>query len=383
MENHSIGNHLLETLTQQENTVTLGSDSRSIIMNELVRRGSFKFGGFIRTESRATTLVLFKQLGKYIGMSFDEMITITKDEKVTEEWLKEKEYTCWLKEACDRTSVVYRDNLELLEPYMYMCYELDKIPQNTGTAASGVIMGDDDIVLPREGDTFAYNGPELEEAGYIKYDLLSVDMLNLIQYFYGLDVNWEDLYDEDVWKETIQEADTDFVFQFGSDGMKNLIRKSKPSSIDELAELNSLFRPGPLGMGMADLYTDIKQGKNPNFTNEDRVMSKLLKDGMGDKTSGMVIMQEELMYLCRAGADFTMSEADDIRKACGKKKMEILDRYEEQFVKNWKYPEYYTFDSDEIVDNDPSKVYLKDDVVKFTDGTSMTAEELHNIISNR
>ena len=170
--------------------------SRNMIMNELVKRGDFTFAGFIQNEVRATTLVLFKNVAKWYGMPFEEANKITKE---FADKLAEKTYTGWLKSACDMFGFDWEDNWDMIESKMNFCYKYDKIPYNKSTAASGVIMIDGDAIVPVRDDTVMYNGSDLEKFGYIKYDILTVTTIDMIQHFYGMDYDWNDVYDEKVW----------------------------------------------------------------------------------------------------------------------------------------------------------------------------------------
>ena len=166
-----------------------GQTSRDLIMKELIRRGYFNFAGYIQNEVRATTLVLFKNLAKYMGLPFDEATKITAE---FSDKLAEKEYDGkWFKEACDSLGFEWEDNWDQLEKRLDFCYRYNKIPYNKSSAASGVIMIDgDDIVVPVRDGVVMYNGSDLEGYGYIKYDMLTVSTLDFIQHFLGIDYDW-------------------------------------------------------------------------------------------------------------------------------------------------------------------------------------------------
>lgn len=318
------------------------SASRNLLVSKLIELGFFQFAGYISNEVTASALVLFKNLCKWHEIPFEEANKITTDDEFAEK-LKEKEYTGWLYEACERFGFEWEDVWDQIEKRMNFCYKLAGIPYNRSIAASGVIMSGNKADLPvrqtEEGYAIGYNGEDLESWKYIKFDLLSVNTLNLIQIFEGLNVDWDDTNDPKVW-ETIQNGDTDFVFQFSSPGMKHILKSVKPNNINTLAEINALYRPGPIEMGFVEKYISIKTG---NFTDETRltpeeeIMQSILKQEFGEEHTGLIVFQEDVMKLCQLGAGFSLSEADDIRKAMGKKKMELLEKYREPFIKNWKY----------------------------------------------
>ena len=154
-----------------------------------------------------------------------------------------------------------------------------------------------------------------------------------------------------IW-DALAEGDTDFSFQLGSIGMKNIVKKIKPKSIFDLAEINAVYRPGPLKSGLAEKYTDIKNGKKVDLSEEEQIIYDILKKEFGKNHIGLLIFQEDVMKLCQIGAGFTLSEADDIRKAMGKKKFEALIPYKEKFLKNWKYKKFVEIDGLGIFDCD-------------------------------
>ena len=333
----------------KENDISV---SRNLLVDTLVRKGFFKFAGYIENEVGASTLVLFKNMAKYYDIPFFESNKISTSQIYSEK-LKEKEYTGWLKEAVDSFGFEWEDVWDMLDDKMHICYELSGTPYNKSIAASGVIMSDTNAILPVRHENGGYhiclNGSDLESWNYIKFDLLTITTLNFIQYFRKLDVEWNDNSDPEVW-EIFQNGDTDFVFQFSSPGMKRILTSVKPDSIETLAEINALYRPGPIGMGMIDKYIAVKTNnftKETELDEEELVIKSILKDAFGEKHSGLVLFQEDVMKICQIGSGFSLSEADDIRKAMGKKKQALLDSYKKPFIERWK------------LHGDPSKIWDK------------------------
>ena len=234
--------------------------SRDMIMKRLVEIGEFDFAGYIQNEVRATTLVLFKAVAKYYEIPFYEANEITK--KFAEK-LAEPEYTGWLKEACDMLGFDWEDHWDMVERKMEFCYKYNKIPYNNSTAASGVIMIDGEANVPVRDGVVMYNGADLENNKYIKYDILTVTTLDMIQHFYGLDYDWNDVYDDKVW-DTICSGDTDFVFQFGSPGMKNIIKETMTKIYEKKIKID--------GLGIFDFDQMIK------LSNGEEISAKELYD---------------------------------------------------------------------------------------------------------
>ena len=345
--------------------------SREAIMKELIDQGDFNFSGFIQNEVGATPLVLFKYVAKYCGVSSYEANKITTNEEWKEKLAEDKYDGSWLRKAVSENGFVWDKHWDSLEEKMDFCYKYGDIPWGTSIAASGVILTEDNSNLPKHDGVIAYNGEGLEKEGYIKYDLLSINTLNQIEYFKGLNVDWNNNDDDKVW-DTICNGETDFVFQFSSPGMKEIIKNVQPRSVQTLAEINALYRPGPINMGMVDKYEDMKHGKVELDENE-QVLSDLLKHVFGEEHTGLTVFQEEVMKICQEGAGFSMSDADMIRKAMGKKKAELLMGYKDQFIKGWNQKKIHINGLGDFLEND--EVYLDD-------GSTITAIELLNRINN-
>ncbi len=119
---------------------------------------------------------------------------------------------------------------------------------------------------------------------------------------------------------------TDGVFQFESSGMKDILRKFKPSSIEHLTALNALYRPGPIGGGMIDDFIKRKHGSK-------RIEYELpeLKTVL-EETYGVIVYQEQVMQIANIVAGYSLGEADLLRRAMGKKKAEEMAAQREKFV---------------------------------------------------
>lgn len=307
--------------------------SRELLVDRLLEDGEFKYARYIQNEVKASKLVLFKGLAKYLEIPNYEIERVAQDDRVKEK-LQESTYTKWLQRIVVEYELDWQDHWDAVDTYMDFCYKYGDIPNSTSVAASGVIMANEPAVLPSRGQTITFNGRDLEEKGFIKYDLLSIDALCPIQDFYGLDIDWSGPKDDEaVWK-VFQDGDTDFTFQFGSNGMKRILKETKPTTIAALAAINALFRPGPIEMGMVDKYIELASG-TLNLEGDDLVLSNLLKEQFGEDHAGLVIYQEDVMKICQVGAGFTLTEADHIRKAMGKKDEQKMLKYKPQFINGW------------------------------------------------
>src|SRR5256714_558697 len=120
------------------------------------------------------------------------------------------------------------------------------------------------------------------------------------------------------------------IFQFESSGMRELLRKAKPTRIDDLIALNALYRPGPLKSGMVDDWVERKQGKR-----EVKYDLKELEPILSE-TYGVIAYQEQVMRIAQAVAGFTLGQADVLRKAMGKKDPKVMAKQREAFLEGAK-----------------------------------------------
>src|SRR5438093_10000743 len=126
--------------------------------------------------------------------------------------------------------------------------------------------------------------------------------------------------------QVFQERQTYGIFQFESSGMRDILRKAKPQSLEDLIALNALYRPGPLRSGMVDDYIARKQGKT-EIKYELPQLEPILRE-----TYGVIAYQEQVMRIARELGGFTLGEADILRKAMGKKKAEVMQKQRAKFM---------------------------------------------------
>ncbi len=213
---------------------------------------------------------------------------------------------------------------------------------NFGIHAAGIIISDHDIdeVVPLWKNKKAeritqFDKDECEELGLIKFDFLGIDTLSIIKECtalikdnYDLDLNPYAIEDFDQQTyQTLENGLLTGVFQMETSGMaKKLILKIKPKSIEDLSAISALNRPGPLQAGLDKQYI---LNKYNNYPPEDlpENIAKILKNSYWT-----LVYQEQVMDICSKIAGFTPKESDDIRRAMGKKKVEVLNEYKKQFV---------------------------------------------------
>ncbi|HNQ81396.1 MAG TPA: DNA polymerase III subunit alpha [Candidatus Aminicenantes bacterium] len=175
---------------------------------------------------------------------------------------------------------------------------------------------------------------EIEAIGLLKMDLLGLrnltvirDAQNLIAKDFGTAPDVDALpLDDGPTFDLFKAGNTDGVFQFESQGMKALLRSYKPEEFRDLIALNALYRPGPLKSGMANDFIERK------FHPEKIVYDIPELKPILEETRGLIIYQEQVMRIAVELAGFSLSKADLLRKAMGKKKAEIMTAQKQNFL---------------------------------------------------
>jgi DNA polymerase-3 subunit alpha len=183
----------------------------------------------------------------------------------------------------------------------------------------------------RDEITTQWNMKEVERVGLLKMDFLGLSTLTLIddclreiKRTEGVDLDIDNIpLDDAKTFRVFQDGAAFGIFQFESSGMRELLRKAKPTRIDDLIALNALYRPGPLKSGMVDDWVERKQGKR-----EVKYDLKELEPILGE-TYGVIAYQEQVMRIAQAVAGFTLGQADILRKAMGKKDPKVMAKQKE------------------------------------------------------
>ena len=233
---------------------------------------------------------------------------------------------------------------EKYEDFFSFAETIENLVSTFGIHAAGIIISsfkiNDVIPLWRSAKAKAevisqFDKDEIEELGLIKFDFLGIDTLSIIKECCKLIKQIQDKYifpydikdGDDPAYETLAKGLLTGIFQMETSGMaKGLISKIKPSSIEDLSAISALNRPGPLQAGLDKEYIQNKENGYPPSSMPE-ILTKIL-----EPSYWTLIYQEQVMDICTQLAGFTLKEADDIRRAMGKKKVEILNDYEKQFI---------------------------------------------------
>ena len=220
-----------------------------------------------------------------------------------------------------------------------LAMRLEGTIRSHGVHACGVVIAPDDLVkfMPLEVSAKGplatqYPGPQVEELGLLKMDFLGLSNLSVIQQalriikkVHGktIDMNKIPLDDDNVYA-LFRRGDTTGVFQFESAGMKRYLRELQPTAFDDLIAMNALYRPGP--MQFIESFIKRKHGEEP-ITYLHPGLENSLKN-----TYGILIYQEQFMQASKEWCGFTGGQADTLRKAVGKKKVDLMNKMKPLFV---------------------------------------------------
>src|SRR5579862_2818917 len=229
--------------------------------------------------------------------------------------------------------------------------KLEGMVRNSGVHAAGVVISPrpltDLVPLHRTKNdeiVTAFDMVAIDKLGLLKMDFLGLttltiltDALKLILQTRGTPLTLEQipLEDDETYVKVFHKGLTSGVFQFESHGMRDVLRKYQPNSIEDLTALNALYRPGPIQGGMIDDFIDRKHGRK-KVEYELPELQQILQE-----TLGVIVYQEQVMQIANRLAGYSLGEADLLRRAMGKKKAEEMALQRERFVEGAaqrKYP---------------------------------------------
>ena len=220
--------------------------------------------------------------------------------------------------------------------------KLEGLVRNSGVHAAGVVISPQPLteLVPlhktkNDEIVTAFDMVAIEKMGLLKMDFLGLttltildDTIKLIAQTRGERIELENLPfdDRETYEKVFHKALTTGVFQFESQGMRDVLRRYQPATIGDLTALNALYRPGPIQGGMIDFFIDRKHGRK-------KIEYELpeLKETL-EETWGVIVYQEQVMQIANRLAGYSLGEADVLRRAMGKKKPEEMALQRERFV---------------------------------------------------
>ena len=216
---------------------------------------------------------------------------------------------------------------------------LEGLVRNAGVHACAVIMSSEPLIdaiplwkRPQDGAIITgWDYPSCEAIGLLKMDFLGLrnltiigDCIENIKANRGIDLDLETLpFDDPAAYELLGRGDTLGVFQLDGGPMRDLLRRMQPTGFNDIVAVLALYRPGPMGMNAHNDYADRKNGRQAIKPIHPE-LEEPLKDILAE-TYGLIVYQEQIMFIAQKVASYTMGKADALRKAMGKKKLEVLE----------------------------------------------------------
>jgi len=228
-----------------------------------------------------------------------------------------------------------------VDDVLKVALRLEGLARNCSVHAAGVVISPQPLkeLVPlyktnRDEIVTQFDGSDLEKLQLLKMDFLGLttltliqDAIRLIEKRHNTTLVPEDLpLDDKATYEIFSKGFTSGVFQFESQGMRDILRRYQPSRLEDLTALNALYRPGPIQGGMIDDFIERKWGRRAVQYDLPELKELL------EKTYGVMVYQEQVMQVSNRLAGYSLGEADLLRRAMGKKKPEEMAKQRERFI---------------------------------------------------
>lgn len=277
-----------------------------------------------------------KDVARALGMPFEDANSITD--------LIPDQLKISLKDAFEQEPKLreLRDSNPKVAQMFDIAFRLEGLTRHASKHAAGLVITPEPIkeMLPvyvpsKTTDLVTqYAMTELESIGFLKMDFLGLKNLTLIQRAINLieknhttkiDPNHLPLDDQKTF-DLLCNGDTTGVFQLESSGLKDVLRRLKPETFEDIIAVNALYRPGPLGSGMVDDFIERRHGRQKiKYLLPE--LEPILKE-----TYGVIVYQEQVMKIASTIGQYSLGEADILRRAMGKKKAEVMEEQRKIFV---------------------------------------------------
>lgn len=326
-----------ECISMPDIDVEFSDDGRQLVIDYVVEKyGRTKVAQII-TFNFILAKMAIRDIGRVLGMELPEVDRIAK--------LVSEKPGIPLKSALNdvpELTNMLNNGSDQQKRLLRIAETVDGLVRNTGVHACGIVISKDDLmdIVPLYKDkndeiVTQYEKNAIESIGLLKMNFLGLKTLRIIKRALenikksrGIDVNLEEASLEDAKAyELLQKALTLGVFQLESAGMRNLIARLQPSVFEDIVALLAMYRPGPLASGMVDDFVERKHYRK-EMAYPHPELEPVLK-----ATYGVFLYQEQCMQAANILANFSMAQADDLRKAMGKKIREVMDKMGGLFVK--------------------------------------------------
>ncbi|MFA7626118.1 MAG: DNA polymerase III subunit alpha, partial [Candidatus Kapaibacterium sp.] len=330
-----------ERFTMPDIDIDFNDEKRELVINYVKEKYGDEAVAQIITFGKLSSKAVLTDVGRVLGIELSTIKNITK--QIPTEFGKVVELNKAL-QLPDLKWVKESDDPRLKELINYSLLLEGKF-RHTGIHAAGVVISPGDITQfvpiyqpPSKGKSghseiaTQYSMSDLENAGLLKMDFLGLRTLSIIDnalemvernHGVKIDIDKIDFHDKKTY-DLISNGDTLGIFQFESGGMQEYLKQLKPHNLEELTAMNALYRPGPMA-NIPD-FIERKHGRKPvEYLHP--LMEKPLK-----ATYGIIVYQEQVMQLVQLIGDFSLGQADILRRAMGKKQIAYMEKMKPLFI---------------------------------------------------
>jgi DNA polymerase-3 subunit alpha len=323
-----------ERVTMPDIDVDFCMNRRGEVIDYVTRKYGREQVAQIITFNTMAAKASIKDCGRALDMPYGDVDRIAKLIPATVGMTLDKA----LKEVPDLKKVY--DNDQVIHELIDTAKKLEGLARGQGVHASAVVIAPRPLtelvpIVKTKNDEIvtAYDMKAVEKMGLLKMDFLGLttltvidDCIKLIEKTRGerLDIEAIPPDDPETMKRVFHTALTSGIFQFESSGMRDILRRYKPDTVEELTQLNALYRPGP--MDMIDDFVERKWGRSKvEYLLPE--LEPILKDSLG-----VIVYQEQVMRIANVLAKYSLGEADLLRRAMGKKSIEAMAAQRDSFT---------------------------------------------------
>ncbi|MFC1529981.1 DNA polymerase III subunit alpha [Gemmatimonadota bacterium] len=325
-----------ERVTMPDIDIDFCYERRNEIIRYVVEKYGEKSVAQIITFGTMAARAAVRDVGRVMGLPYSEVDRLA---KMVPEEIGIKLHDAIARESSLQDAIGSDDRYKRLFEHARV---LEGLARHASTHAAGVVIAPglltDYVPLyqsTKGGEvTTQYNMNRVEDVGLLKVDFLGLrtltvlhDALGLIELHHDLKIDLDEIdLDDPETFDLFSRGETIGIFQFESTGMRDYLRKLRPTCLEDLIAMNALYRPGPLGANMVDDFIDRKNGRK-RIKYDHPLLEPIL-----ESTYGIIVYQEQVMRIASEMAGFSLGEADLLRRAMGKKKAEVMEEQRELFL---------------------------------------------------
>jgi len=324
-----------ERVTMPDIDIDFCYERRNEVINYVVEKYSKDNVAQIITFGTMMARAVIRDVGRAMNMPYIEVDQIAK--------MVPQELSITLDQALakePKLKDLYNTNDQVRE-LIDVSKVLEGLARHASTHAAGVVISEDPLTnhiplfKPSDGQiATGYPMGSLEKIGLLKMDFLGLrnltvidETIKILKRVKKIDLDIEKIpLDDKKTYEMLSRAESIGVFQLESSGMRDLLRKLKPTEFEDIVALLALFRPGPIGSGMVDDFIKRKHG-HVSIEYDHPLLEPILKD-----TYGIIVYQEQVMRIVSALAGMSFSQADNLRRVISKKIPEVMDQQRILFI---------------------------------------------------